>query len=127
MTARLDPIGSDGPEAALWHASPGDDPLAMFQPESEEAGKGSGDSAALRMDAIPSRAPSVPFATSSVNDAKPRTAGVVNRIKRVLRNSISPAISKGRSTTGSPAATSCSIASKEQNRRTRTADDVSRH
>ena len=85
VTARLDAIGSDGPEAALWHAAPGDDPLALFEPEPEEVGKGSGDSAALRMDAIPSRAPTVPFATPSVNDGKPRTAGVVNRIKRVLR------------------------------------------
>ena len=85
MTARLDALGSDGPEAALWHAAPGDSPLALFEPESEEVGKEPDDGAALRMDAIPSRAPSVPFATPSVNDGKPRTAGVVNRIKRVLR------------------------------------------
>ena len=85
MTARLDAIGSDGPEAALSRAAPGDDPLTIFQPEPQKVGKGLGDSAALRMDAIPSQAPSVPFATPSVNDGKPRTAGVVNRIKRVLR------------------------------------------
>jgi len=85
MTARLDAIGSDGPEAALSRGAPGDDPLATFPLELQKVGKGSGDSAALRMDAIPSQAPSVPFATPSVNDGKPRTAGVVNRIKRVLR------------------------------------------
>jgi PEGA domain len=85
VTARLDAIGSDGPEAALSRAAPGDDPLTIFQPEPQRVGKGSGDSAALRMDAIPSQAPSVPFATPSVNDGKPRTAGVVNHIKRVLR------------------------------------------
>ena len=85
MTARLDAIGSDGPEAALSSAAPGDDPLTTFQPEPQKVGKGLGDSAALRMDAIPSQAPSVPFATPSVNDGKPRTAGVVNRIMRVLR------------------------------------------
>ena len=80
MTARLDAIGSDGPEAALSRAAPSDDPLTIFRPEPR-----SGDSAAQRMDAIPSQAPSVPFATPSVNDGKPLTAGVVNRIKRVLR------------------------------------------
>ena len=84
MTARLDATGSDGPEAALSRGAPGDDPLAIF-PRAQKVGKGSGDGAALRMDAIPSQAPSVPFATPSVNDGKPPTAGVVNRIKRVLR------------------------------------------
>ena len=85
MTARPDATGSDGPKAALWRRAPGDDPLAIFPRESPKVGKGSGDGAARRMDAIPSQAPSVPFATPSVNDGKPRTAGVVNRIKRVLR------------------------------------------
>jgi len=85
VTARLDAIGSDGPEAAVSRTAPGDDPLTTFQPEPQTVGKGSGDSAALRRDAMPSQAPSVPFATPSVNDGKPRTAGVVNRIKRVLR------------------------------------------
>ena len=85
VTARLDAIGSDGPEAAVPRTAPGDDPLTTFQPEPQTVGKGSGDSAALRRDAMPSQAPSVPFATPSVNDGKPRTAGVVNRIKRVLR------------------------------------------
>ncbi len=85
VTARLDAIGSDGPEAVLPRAAPGDDPLTLFQPEPQNVGKGSGDSAALRMDAIPSQAPFVPFATPSANDGKPRTSGVVNRIKRVLR------------------------------------------
>ena len=84
MTARPDAIGSDGPEAALSQGAPGEDPLAIFQLEPQNVGEGSGD-AALRMDAIPSQAPSVPFATPSVNDGKPPTAGVVNRIKRVLR------------------------------------------
>jgi PEGA domain len=85
VTARLDAIGSDGPEAALSRGAPGDDPLAIFQMEPQNVGEGSGDSAALRMDANPSQAPSVPFATPSVIDGKPRTAGVVNRIKSVLR------------------------------------------
>jgi hypothetical protein len=84
MTARLDAIGSDGPDAALSRA-PADDPLTIFQPEPQKVGKGSGDNAALRTDAIPSQVPSVPFPTPSVNDGKPRTAGVVNRIKRALR------------------------------------------
>ena len=85
MTERLDAIVGDGPEAALPRAAPGDDLLTTFQPEPQKVGKGSEDSAALRVDAIPTQAPSVPFATPSVNDGKPRTAGVVNRIKRVLR------------------------------------------
>lgn len=85
MTARLDPNGSDGPDAALPLDAPADDPLAIFPREPQEVGQESGDGAALRMDAIPSQAPSVPFATPSVNDGKPRTAGVVNRIKSVLR------------------------------------------
>ena len=85
MTERLDAIVGDGPEAALSRAAPGDDPLTTFQPEPQKVGNGTGDSAARRMDASPSQAPSVPFATPSVNDGKPRTAGVVNRIKRVLR------------------------------------------
>ena len=76
MTARLDATGSDGPEAAL---SPGDDPLAFFQQE------GSGDGPAPRLDALASQAPSLPFAPPSVNDGKPPTAGVVKRIKRMLR------------------------------------------
>src|SRR6188472_685155 len=84
MTARLDATGSEGPEAALWRGAPGDDPLAIFQLEPQKVGTGWGDSA-RRMDAIPSEAPFVPFATPSVNDGKPRTAGIVNRIKRVLR------------------------------------------
>jgi len=77
----------------LPHGAPADDPLAIFPREPQEIfprelqelGEGSGDGAARRMDAIPSLAPSVPFATPSVDDGKPRTAGVVNRIKRVLR------------------------------------------
>jgi hypothetical protein len=85
VTARLDAIGSDGLEVALSRAAPGDDPLTTFQPEPQQVGEGSGHSVALRMDAIPSQAPPVPFATPSVNDGKPRTAGVVNRIKRVLQ------------------------------------------
>jgi hypothetical protein len=85
VTERLDAIVGDGPEAALPRAAPGDDLLTTFQPEPQKVGKGSEDSAALRIDAIPTQAPSVPFATPSVNDGKPRTAGVVNRIKRVLR------------------------------------------
>ncbi|MEO5741262.1 MAG: PEGA domain-containing protein [Vicinamibacterales bacterium] len=85
MTARLDPTGGYGPEAALSRAAPGDDPLAIFQLEPQTVGNGSGDGAALRVKAIPRQAPSVPFATPSVNDDKPRTAGVVNRIKRLFR------------------------------------------
>jgi hypothetical protein len=85
MTARLDAISSDGPEGALSRGAPGNDPLAIFPLEPQEVGTGSGDSAALRSDAIPSQALSVPFATPSVNDGKLRTTGVVNRIKRVLR------------------------------------------
>jgi hypothetical protein len=85
MTAKLDSIGSDGSEAALSRGAPGDDPLTVFQLEPEELGKGSGDSAALRMDDISIQPSSAPFATPSVNDGKPGTAGVINRIKRVLR------------------------------------------
>lgn len=85
MTAKRDAIGSHGPDAALSHAAAGDSPLTIFEPEPQEVGIESSDSAALRMDAVPSQAPSVSFATPSVKDGKPRTAGVVNRIKRVLR------------------------------------------
>lgn len=85
MTARPDATGSDGLEESLSHGAPGDDPLAIFPPEPEKVGKRSGDNAAPRIDAIPSQAPSVPFATPSVNEGKPPTAGVVNRIKKVLR------------------------------------------
>ena len=85
MTARLDATGSDGPEAALSPGAAGDDPLAIFPLEPQKVDQGSGDSAAQRMNAIPNQGPSVPYATSSVNDGNPSTAGVVNRIKRVLR------------------------------------------
>jgi hypothetical protein len=84
MTARLDAIGSDDPESALSRAASGDDPLTIFQPEPRKFSKGSSDSAALCRDDIPGREPSVAFATSGVNDGE-QTAGVVNRIKRVLR------------------------------------------
>ena len=42
MTARLDAIGSDGPEAALSRGAPGDDPLASFQLEPQKVGTGWG-------------------------------------------------------------------------------------
>ena len=85
MTARLDATGSDGPEAALTLGAPGDDPLAIFQLEPPNVGEGSDDGAAPRMDAIPSHAPFVPLATRRVYDVSPPTAGIVNRIKSVLR------------------------------------------
>jgi len=85
MTARPDAIGSDGPEAALLRAAPGDDPLAVFLLESQKVGNESGDIADLRLDAIASHESSVPFAMPTVNGGKPRTKGVVNRIKRVLQ------------------------------------------
>lgn len=85
MTPTPDAIGSDGPEAALSRAALGDDPLAIFRPEPQKVDKGSGDSAAFSEDAIPRQAPSVPLATPSVIEGKPRTAGVVNRIKKVWR------------------------------------------
>lgn len=85
MTPTPDAIGSDGSEAALSRAALGDDPLAIFRPEPQKVDKGSGDRAAFSEDAIPRQAPSVPLATPSVIEGKPRTAGVVNRIKNVLR------------------------------------------
>src|SRR5215203_2898690 len=85
MTARLDPIGNDGPKAALSGAVLGDDPLAIFQLETQKVSKGSGASAPLRVETIRRKAPSVAFAAPSVNDGAASTAGVVNRIKRAVR------------------------------------------
>ena len=81
MTARLDAIGNAPPESAETRAAPGDDPLATFQLEPQKAGKGSGDGVALRMGAVTSP----PSATTGANTGSIPTAGVVNRIKTVLR------------------------------------------
>jgi chromosome segregation ATPase len=84
VTARPGAIGGNGPEAALSRAARGGNPLAIFPPE-QKVDKGSGDDAVLRQDATPRQAPLVPSATPSANEGKPRTAGVSNRIKRVLQ------------------------------------------